>query len=150
MDTDMVTDTDMDMDNKTLARRLLEETADHDRGPVYARHCTPDYVEHDPNMAQESVGLAEAARVYRELMEAFGLTHRAQSMVAEGDLVCARFVLRGRHTGAYQGNPPSGASFEATGHVTLRFDDGKIAESWFNWGLAGALRQLGSPPDTVL
>ncbi|MFD7676120.1 ester cyclase [Streptomyces anulatus] len=136
------------MDTKTLARRFLEESADDDRESVYAHHCTADYTEHDPNMEQETVGLAEATRLYREVREAFEVTHTAQSLVAEGDLVCARFVIHGRHTGDYRGNPPSGRAFETTGHVTLRFQQGRIAESWFNYDLTGALEQVGAPPAT--
>ncbi|MFI7285527.1 hypothetical protein ACIBRY_02470 [Streptomyces anulatus] len=30
--------------------------------------------------------------------------------------------------------------------VTLRFQQGPIAESWFNYDLAGALEQVGAPP----
>ncbi|MEV7114436.1 hypothetical protein [Streptomyces anulatus] len=30
-----------------------------------------------------------------------------------------------------------------TGHVTLRFQHGRIAESWFNDDAAGALEQVG-------
>ncbi|MFD4175520.1 MULTISPECIES: ester cyclase [Streptomyces] len=136
------------MHTKTLARRFLEESAADDRESVYAHHCTPDYTEHDPNMEQETVGLAEAMRLYREVREAFEVTHTAQSLVAEGDLVCARFVIHGRHTGDYRGYPPSGRAFETTGHVTLRFQHGRIAESWFNYDLAGALEQVGAPPAT--
>ncbi|MCX4399495.1 ester cyclase (plasmid) [Streptomyces sp. NBC_00053] len=138
------------MDTKTLARRFLEETADEDRESVYALHCTADYTEHDPNMEQETVGLDQAVRYYREAREAFEVTHTAQSLVAEGDLACMRFLIHGRHTGPYQGHPPSGRAFETTGHVSLRLDRGKIAESWFNYDLAGALRQVGAPPGTSL
>lgn len=95
------------MDTKTLARRFLEESADDDRESVYAHHCTADYTEHDPNMEQETVGLAEATRLYREVREAFEVTHTAQSLVAEGDLVCARFVIHGRHAGDYRGTRPA-------------------------------------------
>lgn len=59
-------------------------------------------------------------------------THTAQSLVAEGDPLCARFVIHGHHAG----------------HVTLRFQHGRIAESWFNYDVAGALEQVGAPPAT--
>ena len=32
---------------------------------------------------------------------------------------------------------PSGRTFESTGHVTCRFRDGKIADTWFNWDTEG-------------
>ena len=140
----------MEQPNKDTARRFLEETPERDRGPAYAHLCTEDYLEHDPAMERETVGRAEAARTYQELVSAFGLRHTPQSMVAEGDLVCARFTVRGRHTGEYRGLPPTGGTFEVTGHVTFRFRDGKIAETWFNWDLPGLMEQLGRPTDTAL
>lgn len=135
----------MEQHNKAVAGQFLEETPERNREAAYAHFCTDDYLEHDPSMSRETVALAEAAQVYRELIAAFGLRHTAQSMVAEGDLVCARFIVRGRHTGEYQGIPPSGRSFESTGHMTLRFEGEKIAETWINWDLQGALEQLGGP-----
>ncbi|MGV9393578.1 ester cyclase [Streptomyces olivaceus] len=55
-----------------------------------------------------------------------------------------------RHTGEYRGLPPTGGTFEVTGHVTFRFQGEKIAETWFNWDLQGLMEQLGSPTDTAL
>ncbi|WP_331769255.1 ester cyclase (plasmid) [Embleya sp. NBC_00888] len=136
---------DMGHRNKAVAGRFLEETPDRDRGAAYAHLCTADYLEHDPSMERETVGLDEAARVYRELVAAFGLRHTAESMVAEGDLVCARFTVRGRHIGQYLEFPPSGRRFEASGQITLRFHDGKVAETWINWDLRGAMEQLAPP-----
>jgi predicted ester cyclase len=140
----------MEQSNKAVVSRFLEETEERNREAAYDQLCTEDYVEHDPAMPEESVGLAEAARVYRELIAAFGLRHTAASMVAEGDLACARFIVRGRHTGEYRGLPPSGRSFESTGHVTLRFHGEKIAETWFNWDVQGAMEQLGGPEPPAL
>ncbi|MER6914613.1 ester cyclase [Streptomyces sp. NPDC000594] len=136
----------MEQRSKDVARRFLEETDDRNREYAYAHLCTADYREHDPAMPQETVGLDEAARLYRELVAAFALRHTALSMVAEDDLVCARFIVRGRHIGEYQGFPPSGRSFEVSGQVTLRFRNGKISETWLNWDMQGAMEQLGSPP----
>lgn len=61
-----------------------------------------------------------------------------------------RFLMHGRHTGPYHGNPPSGREFETSGHVTLRFEGGTVAESWFDYDLSGALEQVGALPSTTL
>ncbi|MHA4818508.1 ester cyclase [Streptomyces aculeolatus] len=127
---------------KTLARRFLEETEDRDRVAAYDELCTADYLEHDPAMPQDPVGLGEARRVYRELLAAFELRHTADSLIAEGDLVAARFAVRGRHVGDYRGFPPSGRAFEVTGQVTFRFRERMITETWLNWDAQGMLEQL--------
>ncbi|MFC8369320.1 MULTISPECIES: ester cyclase [unclassified Streptomyces] len=132
--------------HKETARRFIEEDRQGDRVTEYGELCTPDYVEHDPAMPRETVDLAGAREVYRAVAEAFGLRHSVESMVAEGDLVGIRFTVRGRHTGEFQGVPPTGRTFESTGHTTLRFRDGKIAESWFNWDFEGMKEQLTPTP----
>lgn len=131
--------------HKAVARRFLEEGRTGDRTAEYGELCTADYVEHDPAMPRESVGLDEARETYRELAAAFELRHSVAGMVAERDLVGARFTVRGRHVGEYKGLPPSGRTFDSvTGQVTLRFRDGKIAETWFNWDVEGLREQLGT------
>ncbi|MEV6081011.1 ester cyclase [Streptomyces sp. NPDC052069] len=135
----------METRSKDVASRFLEETEERDRIPAYDDLCTADYREHDPAMPQETVVLAEAREIYRELVTAFELRHTAESMVAEDDLVCTRFTVRGRHIGEYQGFPPSGRTFEASGQITFRFRGGRIAETWLNWDYQGVLEQLGAP-----
>lgn len=128
--------------HKETARRFLEEDEPGDRVEEYGELCTADYVEHDPSMPRESVGMAEARETYRELAAAFELRHTADSVIAEGDLVAQRFTVRGRHVGEYRGMPPTGRTFEVTGQATLRFEDGAIAESWFHWDMEGLREQL--------
>jgi predicted ester cyclase len=130
-------------DHKAMARRFLEEEQDADRVVAYDELCTPDYVEHDPMMPVKSMGLPEIREAYRELAMAMKLRHVVDSIIAEEDLVAARFTARGRHVGEYQGIPPSGRTFEITGQITLRFQDGKIAETWIIEDRPGILEQLG-------
>ncbi|MCX4967263.1 ester cyclase [Streptomyces sp. NBC_00654] len=136
--------------DEAVAVRFLEETEDRDRVAAYAHLCTAGCLEHDPAMPQETVGRDEAAQVYRELLAPFRLGHNVASMVAEDDPVCARFTVRGRHIGEYQGIPPSGRTFEVSGQAAaLRFEGGKITEAWFNWDHQGVLEQLGVPPGSA-
>ncbi|QKW38429.1 ester cyclase [Actinomadura sp. NAK00032] len=128
--------------HKETARRFIEEDELGDRVQEYGELCTADYVEHDPSMPHESVGLAEARENYGELSAAFALRHRVDSMIAERELVAQRFTVRGRHVGEYRGLPPTGRTFEVTGQVTYRFQDGRIAESWFNVDMEGLREQL--------
>ncbi|WP_326675010.1 hypothetical protein [Streptomyces sp. NBC_01237] len=64
----------METRSKDVASRFLEETEERDRIPAYDDLCTADYREHDPAMPQETVVLAEAREIYRELVTAFELT----------------------------------------------------------------------------
>ena len=55
----------------------------------------------------------------------------------------SRWTARGTHTGEYRGMPPTGKSFEVTGIIIHRFEDGMIVEVWENWDTLGLVKQLG-------
>jgi hypothetical protein len=52
-------------------------------------------------------------------------------MVASGDRVICYVRFSGRHTGEFEGHPPTGRQMTADGMVVHRFGcDGRIAEQW--------------------
>ena len=65
-------------------------------------------------------------------------------MLAQGDLVAARWETRQRHTGPFQGFPPTGKEVHMTGLTMARLQNGQIVEAWDEWDLAGLMRQLGA------
>jgi predicted ester cyclase len=66
-----------------------------------------------------------------------------EHLVAQGDLVAARVVLRGTHRGPLLGVPPTGRELELCEHIFVRFEHGKVAESWALRDDLGMMRQLG-------
>jgi predicted ester cyclase len=83
-----------------------------------------------------------------------------QHVLADGDLVAARCVMSGRHTGPFvtydadgridQAFPPTGRSFASTQTHLYRMEDGLIAEHWANRDDLGQAAQLGwIPPSPV-
>lgn len=72
-----------------------------------------------------------------------------EQLVADGDLVTVRTVVRGSHTGApFLGIPPSGRQVQIEAISIYRVAGGKAVEHWgLNDGV-GLLMQLGamSPP----
>ena len=64
----------------------------------------------------------------------------------EDDLVASRWTLRGTHTEEWFGTPATGKSADWAGVVLSRFEDGKIAEEWFNFDQLRLLQQLGIIP----
>ncbi len=72
-----------------------------------------------------------------------------EDLVAEGDRVVARWILRGTHRGEFQGQSGTGKTFVITGTSTFRLADGRIHEIWVNMDRHGMLQQLGLlPPPT--
>ena len=69
-----------------------------------------------------------------------------EDLVAEGDKVVKRFTLRGTHTGAFEGLPPTGKQIMLDGITIVRLADGKIQEIWEAYDMLGVLQQLGVIP----
>jgi predicted ester cyclase len=73
---------------------------------------------------------------------------RLEDMVAEGDKVVARWTATGTHKGAHK-HPlfgevkGSGKALNVTGITILRFENGRVVESWGVTDELGAARQVG-------
>jgi predicted ester cyclase len=64
-------------------------------------------------------------------------------VVADAELVAVNLTARGTHEGTFQGVPPTGRQWAATGSAFYRVGGGWIVDSWMNWDLLGILEQLG-------
>jgi steroid delta-isomerase-like uncharacterized protein len=91
----------------------------------------------------------------REAFKQFVATYRTafpdfhvtiEEMVAEGDRVVWRFMVRGTHTGPLMGLPPTGRSMSIDGIVLSRFADGFWAEDYATWDALGMMQQLDAIP----
>jgi predicted ester cyclase len=66
-----------------------------------------------------------------------------QELVAEGDVVVARFKCRGTHTGDWLGHPPTGKSMVVDEVFFFRFRGGLIEDMWGLEDTWNRKRQLG-------
>jgi predicted ester cyclase len=71
---------------------------------------------------------------------------QVEDAVAEGDRVAGRMTAGGTHTGEFQGIEPSGKRVTITGIGIMRFNEGKIVESWWEFDAIGLMTQLGAIP----
>jgi steroid delta-isomerase-like uncharacterized protein len=62
--------------------------------------------------------------------------------IAEDDRVLTYIAARLRHTGPFQGVPPTGRMATMTSMRVDRLEDGKIAEHWSVADVAGLMQQL--------
>ncbi len=53
-----------------------------------------------------------------------------QDMVAEGDRLVGRWVMRGTNTGSFNGMPPTGRPVTLSGFDLLRVEGDRFAEVW--------------------
>ena len=70
---------------------------------------------------------------------------RIEELIDEGDLVAARMVEEGTHTGGFRGIPPIGRAVRCGSMTFLRVVDGLIANHWGLLDMASLLQQLGQP-----
>jgi steroid delta-isomerase-like uncharacterized protein len=69
-----------------------------------------------------------------------------EEMVAEGDKVAARFIMRGTHQGVFFGVPPTGKAIAVQAMNFYRLTDGQIVEERGQPDLLELLRQIGAFP----
>ena len=72
------------------------------------------------------------------------VTFTIEDLIAEGDKVVWRWVLRGKHSGAFQGIPATGKEFVLRGISIVRLEAGQFAENWVQQDMAGLMAQLRS------
>jgi steroid delta-isomerase-like uncharacterized protein len=66
-------------------------------------------------------------------------------LIAEGDIVAARWTGRGRHRGELLGLPPGDGETVTSGIDFLRFAGGQIVEGWVAWDILSLIEQLLPP-----
>lgn len=76
------------------------------------------------------------------------LTHEIEEVLADGDWVLARLILRGTHRGTFQGVPTTGNEIEVADHVSTPFERGLIVEHHATADFSTLFEQLGAsgPP----
>ena len=70
-----------------------------------------------------------------------------EDMIAEGDKVVDRVIVRGTHEGELMGIPATGKQVEVVEMHISRIADGKIVERWGQWDAMGMMQQIGAVPE---
>jgi predicted ester cyclase len=139
--------TDVAAGNKAVVERLVDAW---NRGDIAGlmSFWSPEMVHHgrDGSVAAASVG-SEMTR----FLSAFpDLKFELQQVIAEGDLVSTRILMRATHSGPYLDTEPTGRPVTCLLMGQLRIVDGVVTE---HWGVADGLHlleQLGLVPTGLL
>lgn len=133
---------------KEVVRRYLERYVSGGDEAVADELVAEEIVFASPYAPQPVEGKAAFEQMLAGLRAAFpDLAIREEALIAEGDLVAARWVASGTHTGApFAGLEPSGRRFEIAGMSFYRVRGGKIVAGWVCDDSLGMLTQLGAPP----
>lgn len=128
--------------NKARLRRLDDEVFNKGNLSIVDELVAENFINHDPFPGEPPgrEGFKQVATMLRAAFSDLHLTH--EEMIAEGDIVVERFTMRGTHTGAFLGFPPTGRQVTMRGIDMLRFADGKVIARWARTDDFGLMQQL--------
>jgi steroid delta-isomerase-like uncharacterized protein len=121
----------MTEENKAIARRVYEiiSTGDFGQASEIVDQEAPDN-ELLPNDPPAKL-IDTFKETFSETREGFpDLSITVEDVMAEGDRVSARVVMRGTHRGEFQGIAPTGKRVEVRAIDMFRIREGKIVEHW--------------------
>jgi steroid delta-isomerase-like uncharacterized protein len=133
----------MSEQNKALAQRFYDEIFNKKNLNVIDELCAPDFVDHNamPGQAPGAKGLKDVFTAFFRGLPDLRIT--IHELVAERDIVVARFTGTGTHTGELMGAAPTGKAVTMRGMDMIRIRDGKAIEVWHEGDDAVVLMQLG-------
>src|SRR5829696_360942 len=133
--------------NKAVYQRMIEEVFNRGELDVLDDLVSPEYVLHGapPGTPQGPDAIRATVRAFRTAFP--DLRIELLELVAEGDKVSARSVMRGTHDGPLFGIPPTHKTVEVDGLTMVTVRDGRVQESWVKNDTLQLFQQLGvSPP----
>jgi steroid delta-isomerase-like uncharacterized protein len=121
----------MTEENKAIVRRVYEiiSAGDFERAAEIVDHDAPDneLLPDDPPARL----IDTFKETFAEAREGFpDLSVTVEDVMAEGERVAARVVMRGTHRGEFQGITPTGKRVEVRAIDMFRISNGKIVEHW--------------------
>ena len=132
--------------NKALIRRFYEEVWGKGNLEVAEAVFAADYLRHDLRPGNPLPGPEGQKKIAADFRAAFpDLQMTIDLMVAEGDMVVARWTTEGTHTGPWGAVPPTGKRAKFSGVNIFRIENGKVAEIWNHRDDLGVMQQLGAP-----
>jgi steroid delta-isomerase-like uncharacterized protein len=131
--------------NKELVRRFYEEVWNRGNTGVALEVFADDYVRHDLRPTESISGGAGQAKIAADFRTAFpDLEFVPNLLIADGDLVAARWTATGTHRGRWGAVDPTGKRVEFSGVNIFRFENGKVVEIWNHRDDLGLLQQTGA------
>ena len=133
-------------ENKQLVLRWRDEIWNKRNVNVIDELHAPDYVGHYAGIPGPIRGREALKQVFTAYLAAFDIQVTPEFLIAEGDMVVVHDSSWVKHTGQFQGIPPTGKEVTATSTDIYRVVDGKIAEQWLEADFTGQMQRLGVIP----
>lgn len=112
-----------------------------------AELISPDAIFHVPGRSEPMRGPAGYLAIIQTMRGGFpDIQWTLEEMVAEGDKVAARFIMRGTHLGTFFGTPSTEKTIAVQALNIYRLSHGQIVEETGQPDLLGLLQQIGAIP----
>jgi steroid delta-isomerase-like uncharacterized protein len=135
--------------NKTVIRRIIEESWNKGNVSLIDELFTPDYTGHfPPETMHGPAGYKKSVITWRTAMPDFQYT--IEDMIADGDKVAIHGTVSGTHTGEGLGIAPTGRQWISSATSLVHLAGGKLVEEWINFDALGLLQQLGVVTDPAV
>jgi len=133
-------------ENKRVVQRFYEEVWNKGNVDVALEVFAEDYLRHDLRPSTAIPGPEGQRKIAADFRRAFpDLRSTLEVILAERDLVAARWTTTGTHTGAWAGLEPTGKHVTFSGVNIFRLDEGKFVELWNHRDDLGLMQQVGAP-----
>ncbi len=132
--------------NKELVKALFEGMNRGDDS-VLDRYLSPDVVCYVGGMSEPVRGLDMNKQMDAAFHRAFSeIRYTVVDIVAAGDTVAVRRSWSMKHTGSFEGIPPTNKEVSGTAMDFMRIADGKIVVQWSESDNLSFMQQLGVLP----
>ncbi len=129
--------------NKALVRRLYQELSRGNVG-ILDELMADAFIEHETVPGAEPTKAGVRA-LFEGLRAAFsGFEMIPEELIAEGDLVAARVVMRGTQQAEFMGIPSSGRALDLLIADYFRIAGGQVVEHWGVMDTGVMMQQLGA------
>jgi steroid delta-isomerase-like uncharacterized protein len=129
-------------ENKAIVRRVIDEMVNKGNLEVADEVLASDYIYHFPtHEINGPEGLKEFISMMRTAFPDLHVT--IEDLIAEGDTVGARFIMRGTFKGELMGIAPTGKQLTFPEAVFIRFEGGKEVEATAYGNMLSFNEQLG-------
>lgn len=136
----------MTNDHAALVRRFYDEVWGRGLVEVADEIFAEHYARHDLRPSQAAPGPQGQKRIAADFRAAFpDLRFHVDMVIAENDLVAARWTAEGTNSGPWAGQPATGRTARFSGVNIFRFERGKVVELWNHRDDLGLMQQLGAP-----
>ncbi len=134
---------EVEKQNEALMRRSFEEW-NKGSSDFFMEATTPDYTFCSPSGNRNPMPREKAVENVEMFWKGFpDISFSIEDIIAEGDMIITKMVVKGTHEGEFMGIPATGRKIEVSGIIISRIENGKFVKEWEEMDNLGLMTQLG-------